>query len=295
MKLLVTGSTGFIGTHLVNRLLKDGHEVHCILRPAHRDIIQKGTKTFVYNGKIEELIAYMKDREINGILHLASLFLAQHKSEQVSELINSNVLFGTSLLEAAAQSGVKWFINTGTFWQHYQNQPYAPVNLYSATKQAFEDVATYYREMFPINFVTLKLSDTFGPGDKRKKIFAIWLEHAKSKEPLEMSAGEQLIDISFIENVIDAYVALIDVAAKDSNRLLNGKSFAVKSAQRMSLKDLAELFQKVTGTKLNINWGAKPYRPREVMVPWENGETVPGWKPGISLEEGMRRTFNLTT
>jgi len=59
----------------------------------------------------------------------------------------------------------------------------------------------------------------------------------------------------------------------------------------MSLRKLAEVFEKVTNKKLNIKWGARPYREREVMIPLENGEVVPNWKPKVSLEEGIKKLF----
>lgn len=291
MKLLVSGATGFIGQHLIKRLLAEGHEICIVTRSASSSKLLKHGNTYVWDGDIEKLIRFLQTEHFAGVIHLASLFLAQHKPSDVAGLINSNLLFATTLLEAAVQSNIPWFINTGTFWQHFENQPYAPVNLYAATKQAFEDIAQYYIATAPINFVTLKLSDTFGPGDTRPKIFNLWMNISKTGETLDMSPGEQLIDISYIDNVIAGYLHLIQLVTTDTAQSLTGRSFALKSKERMSLKQLAGVFEKVTQTKLNINWGKKPYRPREVMVPWEQGETLPGFEPKVSLREGIKRTF----
>ncbi|RJO59339.1 NAD(P)-dependent oxidoreductase [Candidatus Parcubacteria bacterium] len=292
MKLLISGATGFVGKHLVKNLREAGHEISIITRPTSKEKSPDGVKNFVFDGQIESLIKFLKANEFEGVIHLASLFLAQHTSGDIQVLINSNVLFSTLLLEAAVKSNVPWFINTGTFWQHYQNAEFSPVNLYAATKQAFEDIAKYYFETSEINFVTLKLSDTFGPNDTRPKIFNLWLKISKTQEALEMSPGEQIIDISYIDNVIDGYMRLVELLSQDKKKQLKGRSFAIKSAERTTLKELSIIFEEVTGRKLNINWGARPYRPREVMLPWEKGETIPGWKPKISLREGIKRTFN---
>ena len=61
-------------------------------------------------------------------------------------------------------------------------------------------------------------------------------------------------------------------------RQFKNKTFGVSSNERMSLKELATLFEEATGNILNIKWGGRPYREREVMVPWENAEPVPGWR-----------------
>lgn len=294
MKILISGCTGFIGGYLAARLLREGHEVSAIVRQStDKQNLPKGNiSIFVLSAEIEELILFLEKEKFDGVIHLASLFLYAHKSSDVKGLIDSNVLFSTILLEAAVAAKVPWFINTGTFWQYYENKEYSPVNLYAATKQAFETIASYYLQISPIIYVTLKLSDTFGPGDRRPKIFNLWSNIAKSGQSLEMSPGQQLIDISYIDNVIDGYMQLVSLLSADTAPEIHGRSFALQSNERMTLKELAAVFEEVTGTKLNIAWGKKEYRPREVMVPWETGETVPGWQPNVSLREGIKRTFN---
>ncbi len=294
MKLLLSGATGFVGTHLTVALRQAGHKLSVIARDGGSlEFLEREHIDYhVFTGDISELIAFVTNGRFNGAIHLASLFLAQHTVEQVGPLIDSNVKFSSQLLEAATKAGVPWFINTGTFWQHYQNAAFSPVNLYAATKQAFEDVARYYLETTTINFVTVKLCDTFGPNDTRPKLFTLWQRAATSGERLDMSAGEQLIDVSYIDNVTDAFARLVELLGAPGAESLRGRSFAVSSGERMTLKELARVFEEVTDTALPINWGARPYRPREVMVPWEHGEPVPGWQPKVTVREGIMRTFH---
>jgi nucleoside-diphosphate-sugar epimerase len=292
MKLLVTGTTGFIGKHLVKRLLDEKHELHAIVRPSTDTAALENITPYVFTDDVVALTDYMRTQQFDGVVHLASLFLAKHESTDVKNLIDSNVLFSTLLLEATAKSETRWFINTGTFWQHYESKPYSPVNLYAATKQAFQDISEYYLGVSTVNFVTIKLSDTFGPGDTRAKIFNLWAKISQSGEMLDMSPGEQIIDISYIDNVVDGFVRMIELLSRDDKREFAGKSFAVSSGQRMSLKELAAVFEKTTGKTLNINWGTKPYREREVMVPWETGEPIPGWTSKVSIEAGIAKVFH---
>lgn len=293
MNIIISGSTGFIGKHLIKKLRENGHSVCAIVRPSTNTDFLKSENIpyYTFGDNIEELALFMKQEEFDGVIHLASLFLSEHTTKDVRALIDSNVYFGSAILEASAKSNVKWFLNTGTFWQHYKDKEYSPVNLYAATKQAFEDIAKYYVETSSINFATLKLSDTFGPNDTRSKIFTLWNKISKSGEQMEMSKGAQIIDINYIDNVIDGFSRMITLLSEDKKRKLNGKSFALKSKNRMTLKELAELFEKTTGKKLNIAWGKKPYRLREVMRPWTRGKSIPGWKQKISTEEGIKKTF----
>lgn len=294
MKILVTGATGFIGNHLSRRLLKNGHSICAVLRneSASAGLKRRGIDYFVDPGDTEELIEYFSKEKFDGCVHLASCFIVEHKPADIPDLINSNLLFSTRVLEASARTDVNWFINTGTFWQHYENNEYSPVNLYAATKQAFEAIIRYYSDIFSINIVTLKLNDSYGPEDVRPKIFKLWSDIAESGETLEMSPGGQLVDFTHVYDIVDAYIRMIEILENEDPGNYRGRSYAVSSGSPIKLKELAEVFSRVTNKKLNIKWGKRPYRKREVMVPWSKGERVPGWGPKISLEEGISGLFN---
>jgi nucleoside-diphosphate-sugar epimerase len=217
---------------------------------------------------------------------LASLFISQHNEEDVARLIESNLKFPTQLLEAMSQLGIYQLINTGTSWQHYQNHAYEPVNLYAATKQAFESLLTYYVKAQGIKAITLKLFDTYGPGDTRQKLLPLLKQAANTGETLEMSPGEQMVDLVHVEDVMDCFIAA-------GVRLLKGEvssseAYAVCSGEQLSLKDLVETIAQLAGKRLNVKWGLRQYRHREVMQPWTSGCTLPGWSPRISLAAGLR-------
>jgi CDP-paratose synthetase len=293
MKILLTGATGFIGKSLCLRLLKNNVTFNCIVRK-NTDVAffnAHNISYYVYDGDICKLIVHFNEEKYKGIVHLASLFIAEHDKEQIDDLIGSNIVFGTKLLEACIASNVKWFLNTGTFWQHYQNEEYNPVNLYAATKESFEKIAKFYTEISDLIFLTLKLSDTFGPNDIRKKIFNLWNRIESENTSLAMSPGQQVIDISYIEDVINAYFLLIKDLNSRKAKDFKNKVFAIKSTERMTLKELSQVYEKATNTKLNINWGVKDYRNREVMIPWMNGEKVPGWSQEFSLEDAIKKTI----
>ena len=292
MKIVLTGCTGFVGKNLIESLLNENYDLYAIVRPtSNKRTIKQEVNTFVYDQNIEELVNYFKNNQFDGVIHLASLFLSSHIPNDIVNLINSNIRFGTEILEACKQSRVNWFINTGTFWQNYQNQNYNPVNLYAATKEAFENIAKYYTETSDLIFTTLKLNDTFGPGDERKKILNLWEAIATSGEMLEMSPGDQVLDICYIKDVIKAYNIMIQHLSSKNSYNFNNKSYVVSSEEKVTLKKFSEIFEEITETKLNIKWGAKPYREREVMFPFDKGEIVPGWKQEYSLQRALSEMF----
>lgn len=288
MKVLITGATGFIGRNLSNKLAEK-YEVYAIVRKySNTSVLNKNINVFRYDGNIDNLINFFKQEKFEGVIHLASLFLAYHTPNDISKLINSNIKFATELLETSKQSKVKWFINTGTFWQHFNNEDYNPVNLYAATKEAFEVIAKYYVETYDLVFTTIKLNDTFGPNDTRKKIFNLWLDCIKNNKTLDMSKGEQIIDISYIDDVVNAYEVMIQNLSTNDYKKYNLKSYVVSNRERITLKELTSLFEKIIGKKLNINWGAREYRQREVMIPYNKGELIPNWKQKYSLQEAIK-------
>lgn len=292
MKILVTGATGFIGQNLIKSLIEKGYIVHILVREnSDISMMDKSINIFRYNENIDTLIALFEKEKFDGVVHLASLFLASHNSSDISNLIYSNIKFGTELLEAAKISNVEWFINTGTFWQNYENSDYNPVNLYSATKEAFENIAKFYVETSEIIFTTIKLNDTFGPNDTRNKVFNLWNKIAKTGERLDMSAGDQIIDISYIKDVVSAYTVMIDNLNQKDKNIHKNKTYVIANNEVISLQQLSKIFEKVTKTTLNINWGGRDYRDREVMKPYSLGKTVPNWEQKFKLEDAIKNTI----
>lgn len=291
--LLVTGASGFIGSCLVRRLLKDGYVVHVVMRftsdTSLVDEFRDSLCIHYHDGSTAGLVDIVSSAAPSAVFHLASLFLSEHTTEDVEQLVNSNMMFATQLVEAMSVNNVKLLVNTGTSWQHYQNMDYNPVCLYAALKQAFECVLRYYVEAHRFQVITLSLFDTYGPGDRRPKLFNIFKRASISDEPLAMSAGAQLIDLVYIDDVVNAFLVAYHKIQDESFPSM--ETFALSSGTPLPLLEIAKVYENITRQRLNITWGGRSYRAREVMVPWTSFETLPGWCPEIDLIDGIRRTI----
>nr|MBE6191743.1 NAD(P)-dependent oxidoreductase [Rikenellaceae bacterium] len=281
MNILITGATGFVGRHLMADLKRRAN-LFILARPGSNYASVEADGVFIFEDNIPDLADYLRRNHMDGVIHLASLYVAAHTSEQIKELVLSNIYLGTALLEACKDAGVKWFLNTGTIWQNYHAQDrsdaYNPVNLYAASKQAFMTMARYYEETGSIRFCTLKLCDTYGPDDTRRKIFALFEQIAKTGEALDMSPGEQLLDMIHIDDVVAGFERLVDMLDNPACKLL--PEYVLSSGKQRSLKELAALYEQKHQVKLNIRWGGRAYREREVMKPYK-GNVLEGWSPKV--------------
>lgn len=280
---LVTGATGFIGGRLVSRLLDENCRVHCLVRPTS-DVSALDPRASVHrtNGEVEPIATVLRETKPDIVFHLASLYLATHKPGEVVDLINSNVAFPSTLAEAMDLAGVRRLINTGTAWQHFRTTGYNPVNLYAATKQAASDILAYYCDALNFSLVTLELYDTYGCGDTRRKLVQLLVDAAASASSLDMSPGEQTIDLSHVDDVVDAFMIAARRVMKASTPI--NERFLI-SGERMTVRQLVTLVGNSLESKPQVTFGARAYREREVMEPVapKAADRLPGWQPKRQL------------
>jgi len=145
----------------------------------------------------------------------------------------------------------------------------------------------YYIEAEGIRAITLKLFDTYGETDKRPKLINLLNQFAAEQKELRMSPGDQLIDLVHVDDVTNAFIKAYEYLLR--NEQVKYKIFGISSGYEISLKDLIRLFEDVTGEKLNIIWGGREYRKREVIKLWRGYEGLPNWKCKIKLKDGLLR------
>ena len=288
--VVVTGGNGFVGSNLIKRLVKENYNVGVIeksgIKITELKEVEEKITVHYYDGNINKLIKFFEDiGKIQTVYHLASFVLNSHSYEHITSLIESNITFGNHLLEAMYISKCHKMINTSTYWQHYNNELYNPVNLYSATKEAFEKIIDFYTEAKNFNVITLELFDNYGENDKRKKIMNLLKDSFLYNKELKTTKGEQYIDILHVDDLIEGYLS--------ANKLLENNykhtKYMLSSGERKTLKEIIKIFEKITNKSLNIKYGAIEYKEREIMIPWEEGRQLPNWSPKLSLEEGIKK------
>jgi nucleoside-diphosphate-sugar epimerase len=270
MRALLTGSTGFIGQNLLQHLRSRGWQLETLGR----------------GDSLNDMDQKMQDFKPEVVIHLATLFKAEHRAEDIPNLIQSNITFGAQVVDSMLRHKVFNLVNTGTLWQYYEGQREVPSCLYAATKTAFESILRFYSSANQLKVINLMLSDSFGPKDPRQKLLPKLLSMAGTDEKLPLSEGQQVMEWTFISDIVAAF----EVAAV---RLISGQepkrfvSYAATSGEAHSLRESISLCEKVLGKKIAIDFGAKPYRQREVMKPEKLDPQLPGWSAKVSFVEGI--------
>jgi nucleoside-diphosphate-sugar epimerase len=292
-RAVITGATGFIGSHLVSALASQGCEVYAITRrasgwpwaPHSRVHVLRHDPSAPALGKALEVAA----GEETVVFHLAGHYVPEHSARDIAPLVLGNILFGTQLLDALHANGIRHLVTAGTSWEHFGPPQDEPVCLYAATKKAFRVLVDYFCAAHALNAITLMLYDVYGPCDPRPKLIPTLQRSVSNRTPIDLSPGEQAVDLLYIDDAIDAFLhAATQLLGGDPSG--QSEVFVLRSGRIITLRELVAFLEEILAHPVPVRWGKRAYRTREVMTPWNGGTTLPGWAPKIALEEGLRRT-----
>ena len=289
-RVLISGASGYIGRHVAATFAARGADVHALVRHSSRvEPLLKlvpGIHVHRCDESLGDVPAVVQASRPELIVHLAARMSAGPGADELTSLVRSNILLGAQLLEALHHSGGGGFINTGTFWQHAGGREYSPVNLYAATKQAFEAILQHYCEARRIRAMTLVLYDVYGPADPRGRLISQLHDALRTGVRLALSPGRQQLELVHVADVAAAYVRAAELLRRGA-RVGDCRRFGVTSHAPRTLRDVVGTYAQVAGRRPAVQWGGRPYREREVMKP-RRFRRLPGWAPALPLEEGLR-------
>ncbi len=287
-RVLITGITGYIGSHLARQLLTDCEVYGLVREPLHTEYIlefQDRLHLETTDGDYTSIEAAMRKIQPDIVYHLATYYTGGHGPEATPALIASNITFSAYLLEAMSTCGCSALVYASTIMAHYRGEAYCPLNLYAATKQAFSDLLAYYTDAGLVKAVTLVLSDTYGPGDRRPKILNLVAKAARTGEWLALSDGEQDFDTVYIDDVTAAFAQAGEQLV--CNRDWKNETFQVCASAPLTLRQTVEKMIKINGLMLHATWGKRPQPEREIRRAVRRYPQLPGWDQQVSLDEGL--------
>lgn len=293
MRVLITGITGYIGSNLARRLLPDCEVYGLVRQPlntAYIKDIQNQLTLLYYDGSYESMTAALETSRPDLVYHLAAYYTGGHGPEQTPAMISSNITLGAYLLEAMSACGNTALVYATTIMVHYQGEIYRPLNLYAATKRAFSDLLTYYTDAGLLRAVTLVLSDTYGPGDRRPKILNLVKNAVKTGETLALSDGGQDYDVVYIDDVVRGF----QQAGKQLLEKCDWQNevFQISASRPLTLRQTVEYMLQINGVSLRAAWGQRPAPEREIRRAVRLHPPLLDWQPQIALEEGLRQFWS---
>lgn len=289
---LVTGATGFLGSHLVKSLLKQNYQV-IILKRSFSD-------TWRINDVLSELIIFDLDcceieqpfkeiKKIDAIIHTSTCY-GRH-GESISDIFTTNTFFPLKLIETALSFNVNTFINTDTSVNKF-SVPYLGLPNYSLSKYQFLQWGKLFSSIDNFRFVNLIVEYMFGPYDNESNLVSYVIQNClTNSEELKLTPGEQQRDFIYINDVVAAYIHLL----KNIDHVVTGYiEYELGVGKSISLRQFVETIHHLTNSSTQLNFGALPYRDSEIMHSQANIEPLNklGWFPQWKLEDGLRETIN---
>ncbi len=281
--ILLTGGTGFLGSHMLAELLANSMEVILLKRTTSNLSRIKGSldKITSYDLDVIDVKKVFDEHTIDTILHCATDY--GRKNADPMQIIEANLILPVKLIELGKSHGVIYFINTDTLLEKR-------VSHYSLSKKQFNDwLKGYSNEMCCIN---VALEHFYGPGDDQTKFVSrIIRQLLENQEKIDLTPGEQRRDFVYIDDVVSGFMTIINNREHFSNGYFE---FEIGSGHTISIKNLMTTVKKIMkNTKTALNFGALPYRENEVMNSSVNLTSISklGWVCRNSLEQGLKKTI----
>lgn len=301
MKVLVTGGAGFIGSHLMEYLLKNGYEAVALdnLSVGKRENLPEGAELIEMDVLDEGLAAQVISGQFDAIVHLAGQTMVNKSIDDPAFDAQQNVLGSIRVLEAARQAGVERVIFASTA-AAYGNVPesdlpikesrkLAPMAFYGLSKVSVEKYLDLYQKLYDLDYVVLRFANVYGErqGDGGEGgVISIFAQRVADGEDITIFGdGEQTRDFIYAGDIAAGIGAALKTTAVNA-------AYNLSTQTQTSLRELVSVLSNVAGRKIIPKYAAE--RPGDIyksMLSNGRARRGLGWKPEVPLEEGLRRTF----
>jgi nucleoside-diphosphate-sugar epimerase len=288
--VLVTGASGFIGSHLCKRLSQLGAVIHGVSRTARKD---DGIVSRWWQAELDDELATRRVIESvtpDIIFHLSSFVSGKREIEFVLPALRSNLLSTVNLLVAANSTKCPKVVLTGSLEEAEGDAAtITPSSPYAAAKSAASCYARMFHALYSTPVVTARLFMVYGPDQKdlTKLVPYVTLSLLRGELPRLMS-GKREVDWIYVDDVVDAYLAIASTPG------INGETVDVGSGELTSVRKVVEQLAEIVAPTLSPDFGSVVDRPMERVRVAEVERTfeLTGWKPQTSLGLGLKQTVD---
>jgi NAD dependent epimerase/dehydratase len=305
--VLVTGAGGFIGGHVVERLVNDGARVRALCRYNSRN--ERGTLDWLapeVTADVEVVLGELRDVEsvsdavagMDVVLHLGAQIAIPYSYVNPRDFFEVNVLGTLNVAQAAVRHGVTRVVHTSTSEVYgsartvpmTETHPLEPQSPYAASKLAADKLMDSYHRSFELPVCVLRPFNTYGPRQSARAIIPTIISQALVGSTLRLGSVDPRRDLTFVADTAAAFVAAATAEAAV------GRTIQLGANRDVSVAELVDLVGDILGRELTVETDARRVRPdaseveRLISGPFLARELL-GWEARVSLREGLERTI----
>lgn len=306
-KVLVTGSAGFIGSHLTERLVREGASVR-----AFYHYNSMGRRGWLENSEVADDIEFFAGdigdplavhKAVQGcdyVFHLAALIGIPYSYYAPDAYVRTNVNGTLNIVQAAREAGVSRVMHTSTS-EVYGTALVAPIteehplqgqSPYSASKIGADKIAESYWLSFETPVVICRPFNTFGPRQSTRAVIPTIITQALAGKDVKLGSLSPTRDMNFVSNTAEGFMA----AALGPDKCL-GESINFGLGEEISIGDLAHLIAEICGADIEITEDSERVRPansevERLLACNKKAKELLGWEPKVGVREGLERTVD---
>lgn len=307
-KVLVTGAEGFIGSHLVEKLLALGADVTCLVKYNFNnnwgfiEDFDKFTKekAKIVSSDITDFEAMLHlTKNIDTIFHLAALISIPYSYSNPGHVINTNVMGTYNVLAASRENNVKKVIHTSTS-EVYGTAEYTPIDEkhplhaqspYSASKIAADKIAESFYSSFDLSVTILRPFNTYGPRQSARAVIPTIIYQALTKNNIKLGSLTPVRDFTYVADVVEGFIKTAE-SSKAIGNVIN-----IGFGAGISVGELAKNIIGLLNKKLTIVTDKARIRPAksevmELIADNKKAKKLLNWEPKISFEQGLKKTID---
>ena len=305
-RVLVTGSTGFIGSHLVEKLVQSGANVRAFAHYNSRndlgllEIIDpevRSSMDVVYGDLKDEDGVRRAVKGCEVVFHLGALVAIPYSYRSPNDFVQTNVNGTANVLNAALEYGVERFIHTSTS-ETYGTAQYQPIDEahplvgqspYSASKISADKLAESYFLSFDLPVSTIRPFNTFGPRQSARAVIPTIIAQALKSSELQLGSTAPKRDFNFIDDTVAGFIAVAT-----SDRAI-GEVINIGSGRTVSIAEVVDQVGEIVSRSLEVTTDESRVRPEKsevglLLADIGKAQRLLGWAPQVSLREGLERT-----
>jgi CDP-3, 6-dideoxy-D-glycero-L-glycero-4-hexulose-4-reductase len=279
-KILITGSTGFVGSNIINLLLKKNVYIYDVLRnknKKNKKIINfKKNKKYspIFYKNFNELERKLKKIKIDIVVNCATYYTAKNNIKSIENLVQTNIIFCSVILEIL-KNKIKKFINFGSMMEYSRGNHFSPKNFYAITKFSFQKIEEFYKlNNKNIKFYDLKLYETYGDNDVRKKIIPTIIKSYSHNKSIKIVSKKLKMNFIHIESLVKAIYMII------FNKIKEGE-YCLKNNKFIKIQQLINSLNKKLKKKIKTKYLSK----KNISNSSKQLKKFPYWNDKKNLEE----------